>query len=82
MTDKPNQHTEVLSEDEISNVDLQFMGATNAKREQHAQVEVESQAASIADEPESEGLNKQDVVLAQTMDGSDAPSTNMGNKEE
>lgn len=70
------------TESEISNVDLQFMGSSNEKRDLNATVKAESQAAKVADQPEQKGMDKQDVAVAQSMDASDPPSTNMGNTEE
>lgn len=80
MSDKPDQN--IKTEEEVSNVDLQFMGRTNTKAEHHATVEAESQAAAAAAQPHKEGLTKNDVILTQTMDASDPPSTNMGDTNE
>ena len=71
-----NGNKPVKTEDEISNVDLQFMGETNEKRELDAAVHAESKAARDA-----EYMSKVDVTSAQSMDGSDPPSTNMGDAE-
>ncbi|WP_291426781.1 M-like protein [Deinococcus sp.] len=70
------------TEDEISNVDLQFMGSSDERAELHKTVKVESQAAKVAADPEEAGLDKYDVVSAQTMDASDPPSTNMGPEDD
>ena len=66
------------AEDEISNVDLQFMGQTDEKRELNATVKAESQ---LDTNPSKLGMDKQDVTVAQSMDASDPPSTNMGEDE-
>lgn len=68
----------VKTEAEISNVDLQFMGETNAKRERDLTIKAESHAAAIADRPE---VDKVDITSAQSMDASDPPSTNMGDAD-
>ncbi|AXG98901.1 M-like protein [Deinococcus wulumuqiensis] len=73
-----NGNKPVKTEDEISNVDLQFMGETDEKRELNAAVKAESKAAAMADK---EGVDKIDVMSAQSMDASDPPSTNMGDAE-
>lgn len=73
-----NQRTQpqsVKTEDEISNVDLQFMGKSDPKQEINAAVQVENKPAG---EFEKRGMDKQDVAVAQSMDASDPPSTNMG----
>lgn len=70
--DKPEQ---LKTEDEISNVDLQFMGKPNPEAEIDAAVDAENKAAS---DYRKEGLDKQDVAMTQSMDASDPPSTNMG----
>ncbi len=69
---------EIKTEDEISNVDLQFMGRSNPEAEIDAAVDAENKAAS---DYRKEGLDKQDVAMTQTMDASDPPSTNMGDKD-
>lgn len=79
MSDKPDNAPK--TEDEISNVDLQFMGNTDDKRDLHATVKAESQAAKVAPNPEKAGLDTHDVIVAQTMDASDPPSTNMGDAD-
>ena len=43
-----------------------------------AAVDAENKAASTY---RKEGLDKQDVAMTQTMDASDPPSTNMGDKD-
>lgn len=73
--------SDIKTEAEVSNVDLQFMGQTDEKRDLKATVKAESQAAKVADNPEVKGLDKQDVAVAQSMDASDPPSTNMGDSE-
>lgn len=73
-----NGNKPVKTEDEISNVDLQFMGSTDEKRELNAAVKAESKSAAMADK---EGVDKIDVMSAQSMDASDPPSTNMGDAE-
>ena len=73
-----NGNGPVKTEDEISNVDLQFMGSTDEKRDLHAAVKAEAKAAAMADK---EGVDKIDVMSAQSMDASDPPSTNMGDAD-
>lgn len=73
-----NDTKTVKTEDEISNVDLQFMGRTDEKRDLNATVAAEAKAAAMADK---EGVDKVDVTSAQSMDASDPPSTNMGDAE-
>lgn len=68
----------VKTEAEISNVDLQFMGETNEKRDLNATIKAESKAAAMADK---DGVDKVDVTSAQSMDASDPPSTNMGDAD-
>ncbi|GGB49035.1 MULTISPECIES: M-like protein [Deinococcus] len=70
---------EIKTEDEISNVDLQFMGRSNPEAEIDAAVDAENKAPS---DYRKEGLDKQDVAMTQTMDASDPPSTNMGDAEQ
>ena len=76
MTDNSDRRDDLKSEDEISNVDLQFMGQTDEKRELDAAVRAESRVARDA-----EHMSKIDVMSAQSMDASDPPSTNMGDAE-
>ena len=71
----------IKTEEEVSNVDLQFMGNTDEKRDLNTTVKAESQAAQVADAPEQKGMDKQDVAVAQSMDASDPPSTNMGDEQ-
>ncbi|CAM3253412.1 M-like protein [Deinococcus saxicola] len=72
-------NTETDGKSEPTNVDLQFMGKTDERKELDAQVKAESHEAG---EYRERGMDKQDVALAQTMDGSDPPSTNMGDADE
>ncbi len=76
MTD--DKRDPIKTEDEISNVDLQFMGRSNPEAEIDAAVDAENKAPS---DYRREGLDKQDVAMTQTMDASDPPSTNMGDSE-
>ena len=62
---------ETKTEDEISNVDLQFMGRSNPEAEIDAAVDAENKAPS---DYRREGLDKQDVAMTQTMDASDPPA--------
>ena len=64
---------------EPTNVELQFMGHTNEREELDAEVQAESREA---DHYRERGMDKQDVAVAQTMDASDPPSTNMGDRDE
>lgn len=63
---------------EITNVDLQFMGQSDEKRDLRATVQAESKAAKVSANPEKVGLDDHDVSVAQSMDASDPPSSNMG----
>lgn len=65
----------VKTEDEISNVDLQFMGRTDERRDALKDARAE---ARIADEFEERGLEKQDVASAGSMIASDPASTMPG----
>ncbi|GGK92762.1 M-like protein [Deinococcus radiotolerans] len=76
MTD--DKRDQIKTEDEISNVDLQFMGKPNPEAELNAAVHAENKAPS---EYRREGLDKQDVAMTQSMDASDPPSTNMGDAD-
>ncbi|ALW89245.1 M-like protein [Deinococcus arenae] len=76
MTD--DKRDQIKTEDEISNVDLQFMGRSNPEAEIDAAVDAENKAPS---EYRKEGLDKQDVAMTQSMDASDPPSTNMGDSD-
>ncbi|GBF07402.1 hypothetical protein DAERI_140063 [Deinococcus aerius] len=67
----------VKSEDEISNVDLQFMGRTDEHRDAVKDAHAE---ARIADEFQDLGLDKQDVASDGSMITSDPASTNPGNE--
>ncbi|THF87973.1 M-like protein [Deinococcus sp. KSM4-11] len=64
-----------VSDHQVSNVDLQFMGRTDQQGELDATVDAESKAPG---EYKERGMDKQDVAVAQSMDASDPPSTNMG----
>lgn len=81
MTDH-NDHNGQISADstlkteaEISNVDLQFMGKTDPRKEIAAEVNAQSKAPG---EFEDRGMDKQDVASAGSMVASDPPSSNMG----
>ncbi|WP_019585449.1 hypothetical protein [Deinococcus apachensis] len=65
----------IKTEDEISNVDLQFMGKTNERRDALKDAHAE---ARIADEFQDLGLDKQDVASDGSMITSDPASTNPG----
>lgn len=67
-----------VSDHQVSNVDLQFMGRTDQQQELDATVEAESKAPG---EFQQRGLDKQDEAVVETMDASDPPSTNMGQDE-
>lgn len=67
----------VKTEDEISNVDLQFMGKTNERRDALKDAHAE---ARIADEFQDLGLDKQDVASDGSMITSDPASTNPGDE--
>ncbi|CAM3949532.1 hypothetical protein [Deinococcus marmoris] len=72
-------NTETDGKHEPTNVELQFMGHTDPGAELEAEVEAQSREAG---EYRERGMDKQDVALAGTMDGSDPPSTNMGDADE
>ncbi len=55
------------------------MGHVDEREELEAEVEAESREAG---EFRERGMDKRDVAVAQTMDGSDPPSTNMGDTDE
>lgn len=76
MTQDDDKRT---SDQEVSNVDLQFMGRTDQQEELDATVEAESKAPG---EYRERGMDKQDVAVAQSMDASDPPSTNMGDADQ
>lgn len=65
------------TEDEISNVDLQFMGRTDERRDALKEARAE---ARIADEFQERGLDKQDVASSGSMITSDPASTNPGDE--
>lgn len=62
------------TEDEISNVDLQFMGRTDPAQEIDAEVRAQSKAPG---EFEQRGMDAQDVASAGSMIASDPASTSM-----
>lgn len=72
--DRNNTGSELKTEEEISNVDLQFMGQADAKRENRAEEKAE---AKLADEFQERGLDAQDVASAGSMIASDPASTHM-----
>lgn len=72
--DRNNTGSELKTEQEISNVDLQFMGQADAKRENRAEEKAE---AKLADEFQERGLDAQDVASAGSMIASDPASTHM-----
>ncbi|QFP77160.1 M-like protein [Deinococcus sp. AJ005] len=72
-------NTDTDGKPEPTNVELQFMGKTDVREELDAEVKAESHEAGDYKE---RGMDKQDVAVAQTMDGSDPPSTNMGDADE
>lgn len=72
-------NTDTDGKPEPTNVELQFMGHTDPSEELEAEVEAQSREAG---EYRERGMDKQDVALAGTMDGSDPPSTNMGDADE
>ncbi|WP_216318596.1 M-like protein [Deinococcus aestuarii] len=67
----------VKTEDEVSNVDLQFMGRTDERRDALKDARAE---ARIADEFEDRGLDKQDVASSGSMITSDPASTMPGDE--
>lgn len=75
----PDDHTNDVpkTEDEISNVDLQFMGRTDERRDALKEARAE---ARNADEFEERGLDKQDVASQGSMITSDPASTNPGDE--
>ncbi|WP_291427872.1 M-like protein [Deinococcus sp.] len=76
--DKRPDATSTHDGTEIRNVDLQFMGKTDEQKELEVAVETQSRAPG---EFQERGMDKQDVALAQSMDASDPPSTNMGDED-
>lgn len=79
MTQNDDGRTTLKTEDEISNVDLQFMGETDPRREARAEEKAE---AKLADEFEDRGLDAQDVASAGSMVASDPASTHMPAEDE
>ncbi|WP_019009691.1 hypothetical protein [Deinococcus aquatilis] len=81
MTDNNDQNGQIpadstlKTEAEISNVDLQFMGKPDPRKELAAEVNAQSKAPG---EFEDRGMDKQDVASAGSMVASDPPSSNMG----
>lgn len=67
----------VKTEEQVSNVDLQFMGRTDEHRDALKDARAE---ARIADEFEERGLDKQDVASSGSMIASDPASTNPGDE--
>ncbi len=67
--------TALKTEDEITNVDLQFMGKPDPRKELSAEVNAQSKAPG---EFQDRGMDKQDVASAGSMVASDPPSSNMG----
>ncbi|MPY66185.1 M-like protein [Deinococcus sp. SDU3-2] len=65
------------TEGEISNVDLQFMGRTDERRDALKEARAE---AKLADEYQERGLDKQDVASAGSMITSDPASTIPGDE--
>jgi len=65
------------TEEQVSNVDLQFMGRTDEHRDALKDARAE---ARIADEFEQRGLDKQDVASSGSMIASDPASTNPGDE--
>ncbi|MDV6375710.1 M-like protein [Deinococcus arenicola] len=75
-------NTDTDGKHEPTNVELQFMGHVDPNEELEeldAKVKAESREA---DSYKERGMDKQDVASAQSMDGSDPPSTNMGDADE
>ncbi|MFD1734451.1 M-like protein [Deinococcus malanensis] len=75
MTDSHKPEGKLLTEDEVSNVDLQFMGRTDEHRDALKDAGAE---AKLADEYEDRGLDKQDVSSNGSMITSDPASTTPG----
>lgn len=65
-------NTPVKTEEEISNVDLQFMGQGSERRDQLLDARAE---AKIADQFAEHGLDEQDVASAGSMITSDPASS-------
>ena len=78
MTDADDARNDVpKTEDEVSNVDLQFMGRTDEHRDAVKDARAE---ARIADEYQERGLDKQDVASNGSMITRDPASTNPGHE--
>lgn len=75
MTDDRADDKKQLTEGEVSNVDLQFMGRTDEHRDALKGARAE---ARLADEYEERGLDKQDVASSGSMITSDPASTTPG----
>ena len=75
MTDDRKNDTELLTEDQVSNVDLQFMGRTDEHQDALKDARAE---ARLSDEYEDRGLDKQDVASNGSMITSDPASTTPG----
>ncbi|MFB9994702.1 M-like protein [Deinococcus oregonensis] len=69
--------TKPLTADEVSNVDLQFMGRTDEHRDAVKDAAAE---AELADEFLTRGLDKQDVASSGSMITSDPASTTPGHE--
>lgn len=77
MTDRDHNSDVPQTEEEISNVDLQFMGRTDEHRDALKDARAE---AKLADEFQERGLDKQDVASAGSMIASDPASTIPGDE--
>ncbi|MDL2343928.1 M-like protein [Deinococcus sp. MIMF12] len=77
MTDRDQSKDVPKTEEEISNVDLQFMGRTDEHRDALKDARAE---AKLADEFQERGLDKQDVASAGSMIASDPASTIPGDE--
>ena len=75
MADERKQEGKPLTQDEVSNVDLQFMGRTDEHRDALKDARAE---AKLADEFQDRGLDKQDVASNGSMITSDPASTTPG----
>ncbi|PNY80316.1 M-like protein [Deinococcus koreensis] len=67
------------TEEEVSNVDLQFMGRTDPAQQLDAEVQAQSKAPG---EFEQRGMDAQDVASAGSMIASDPASTSMPPEDE
>lgn len=77
MTDHKNDPQQ---EQEISNVDLQFQ-STGSQQQDEPEAEVNAENLRAGEgEFREHGLSRYDVVVEDSMDASDAPSTNMGDQ--